>query len=52
MLLSGSGTASTTKTKYRRINEKLITLKNKFRSTNITLMSYVEAVGHLLHLES
>ncbi len=52
MLLSGSATAPNMKAKYKKINEKLISLKNKFRTNNITLMSYVDAVGHFLHLEN
>ena len=52
MLLTGSATAPKSKTIYKRINKRLISLKNKFLSNAITLMSYVDDVGDLLHLEN
>lgn len=48
------GTASTPKKKtvYKKINEKIAKLKNELVSNNITLMNYMDCIGHYLHLES
>ena len=39
------------KVKYRRIEQRIINLKQRLRSGITTLVQYLDAVSHCLHLE-